>query len=183
MRELSQGKLLVADPFLHDPHFARSVVFLAAHDADGSFGLVLNRPTEVRLDDVLPEFSGLNLVLYSGGPVEPDTLHYLHATRGMVEGAQAVTDSLSWGGDWQHLVELMRTGRLLPSQIRFFSGYSGWGGEQLAQEIAEQAWFITPAKNEYILSNDAELLWKRVMTDMGEEYAMLTNAPVDPRWN
>lgn len=183
MTELTEGKILVADPFLHDVNFAKSIVLLTACDEQGALGFLLNRPMDVTMQDVLPEFAGIDIRLFSGGPVEPDTLHYVHATKGMVEGALSINPFLSWGGDLQHVLELLRTGRLLPSQVRFFSGYSGWGHGQLEEEIAEHAWYITASKAEYVFSNDAELLWKRVMTDMGDDYAMLTNAPVDPRWN
>jgi putative transcriptional regulator len=101
----------------------------------------------------------------------------------MVEGAMHLSSFLSWGGDLQHVLELLRTGRLSPSQIKFFSGYSGWGLSQLESEVQAKAWFIADLRPDYIFSKDEELLWKRVMTDMGDDYAMLTNAPTDPRWN
>lgn len=183
MSELQPGKLLVADPFLHDENFNKSVVLLASYDEQSAAGFVLNHPLQLKLEEVMPEFAGLDIDLYSGGPVEPDTLHYLHATKGMVEGAMHVSSFLSWGGDLQHVLELLRTGRLSPSQIKFFSGYSGWGLGQLESELQAKAWFIADLRPDYIFSKDEELLWKRVMTGMGDDYAMLTNAPTDPRWN
>ena len=88
------GTLLISQPFLGDPNFERSVVLLCRDaPADGSFGLVLNRLTTLTLGDVLdlpaPALGAAGLPLYVGGPVEPNTLHYVHR-RADLPGAQAL---------------------------------------------------------------------------------------------
>ena len=78
MIEPAPGILLIADPFLKDPNFLRTVVFLCEHKEEGSFGFVLNRQYVNTLDELIPELEGFKIPVYYGGPVQPDTIHFLH---------------------------------------------------------------------------------------------------------
>ena len=78
MIEPGAGILLISDPFLKDPNFMRTVVFLCEHQEQGSFGFVLNRKYENTIDEIIPELEGYKLPVYYGGPVQTDTLHFLH---------------------------------------------------------------------------------------------------------
>lgn len=179
MEEL-KGKILVAHPFLKDPNFKRTVVLICEESEDGHYGLILNNPiTGVDLEDVLSEELGWHQPLLSGGPVEPMTLQYLHHEN--IKDALMLSPDLCIGGDFNEVKELLNLGEISSDEIKFFLGYSGWGGGQLEDELEKESWLITDFKKEYL---DAEEdLWKQVLRDMGGDYAQLINYPIDPRLN
>ncbi|HSK11928.1 MAG TPA: YqgE/AlgH family protein, partial [Phnomibacter sp.] len=106
MIDPAAGAILISDPFLRDPHFMRTVVFLCEHTGQGSFGFVLNRPFEQTLDEFVPDLEGYMLPVYYGGPVQPDTLHFLHRLPHLIPGGQKVVNGVYWGGDFEKVIEL-----------------------------------------------------------------------------
>jgi putative transcriptional regulator len=181
--DLAPGVLLVAEPALLDPNFRRTVILLCDHNAEGSFGLILNRPTEYHLGEVLAEPPGIDALLYLGGPVQTDTLHYLHPYVDEVDEAVAVLDGVGWGGPFEEIVERVRLGALDADGFRFFIGYSGWGAGQLATEVEEGGWLVLPGSAADVFDGDPSVLWRDVMRGLGGEYALLSNYPDDPRMN
>ena len=181
--DLAPGVLLVAEPALLDPNFRRSVVLLCDHNADGSFGLILNRPTEFRLPDVLDEPVGLDHMVYFGGPVQTDTLHYLHPYTDEVEHAVPVLDGVGWGGPFEEIAAGVRSGALDGGGFRFFVGYAGWGEDQLDAEVDGGGWLVLPASAAQVFGGDPSVLWRDVMRGLGGEYALLSNYPDDPQMN
>ena len=190
---MNPGTLLLAKPVLGDPNFERTVVLLCRHDADdGAFGLVLNRPTELTLPDVLPAYAGPAVPLSVGGPVQHNTLHYLHRLADLPD-AIALTPSgapaapgekaVYWGGDYELLLDWLATGRAAPADVRFFVGYSGWSGGQLEQEITGDTWVVRPDSAEKIFTFEPQELWRGVLLEMGGRYRMLANYPIDPSLN
>jgi putative transcriptional regulator len=126
---MKPGSLLISQPFLGDPNFERSVVLLCRHRPDeGAFGLVLTRRTETLLGDVLelPPGPAAELPLYEGGPVQLDTLHFVHR-HATLPGATALGEDAYWGGDFDLLISLINTGVTSPDDVRCFVGYSGLG--------------------------------------------------------
>lgn len=132
------GILLIADPFLKDPNFLRTVVLLCEHKDEGSFGFVLNRQYTNTLDELIPELDGYKLPLYYGGPVQVDSIHFLHQYPDKIPGGQEVINGVYWGGHFDALVELIKQREVSTDKIRFFIGYSGWGEGQLGMEMAEK---------------------------------------------
>jgi putative transcriptional regulator len=181
--DLAPGVLLVAEPALLDPNFRRTVVLLCDHNDEGSFGLILNRPTELHLDEVLAESIALDAPLYFGGPVQTDTLHYLHAYADEVEEAVAVLDGVGWGGPFEEIIEQVQRGALDAGGFRFYVGYSGWGAGQLAEEVDEGGWIVLPGSDAAVFGDDPTALWRGVMRSLGGEYALLSTYPDDPRMN
>lgn len=180
---LQAGTLLVAPPTLLDPNFRRTVVLVCEHNTEGCFGLVLNRPLDVQLDEVLDEVQGYDDALSLGGPVQPETLHYLHRHGQTVPGAAAVAEGLYWGGDFDVLRALVRGGETDDRTLRFFLGYAGWGRTQLEEEIDAGGWILTEALPEEVFSETPDGLWRAVLRRMGGEYALLSNFPDNPRMN
>lgn len=181
------GTLLISKPFLGDLNFERSVVLLCRHEpADGSFGLVLNRTTNLVLGDVLdlpPEAAAAALVpIYVGGPVEPNTLHYLHR-RADLPGAQPLGQNVYWGGDFELLLELMGSGLIAPDEVRLFAGYSGWSAGQLAGEIAGQSWIKHAPSAGKVFTLTTDGFWQDILREKGGRFKALSNYPRDPRLN
>src|SRR5918997_557026 len=134
MVQPAAGVLLIADPFLKDPNFMRTVVFLTEHREDGTIGFVLNRQFENTLDELLPEVEGHRIPVYYGGPVQMNTIHFLHRYPEEVPGGIEVMKGVYWGGDFDAVISLINSGLADPEKIRFYIGYSGWSSGQL--EIA-----------------------------------------------
>ena len=183
MVQLESGILLISDPFLKDPNFLRTVVFLCEHQDQGSFGFVVNKPIGLTLQDVVTDAEGLMIPLAEGGPVQKDTLHFLHRRPDLIEGGIEVTDRIFWSGDFTQTLSLLHSGELPPSDIRFFIGYSGWGESQLQQEIDDKSWITRAAKNDLIFNTDIQGIWKESLTDLGGEYQQMVNYPIDPQLN
>lgn len=180
---LEKGRLLLSEPFLPDPNFKRTVVLLTEHDADGSIGFVLNRKTNLIINDVLESFPDFDAPLYLGGPVEQNTLHYIHLAHHNIPGSKAVLPGLNWGGDFEVVRELIENRVLTKDEIRFFVGYSGWSAEQLEAEFQEKAWILSAASSDLIMQEADSDMWRELLQSMGSEFRLMANYPEDPRLN
>jgi putative transcriptional regulator len=177
------GVLLIADPFLKDPNFRRTVVFLCEHQHEGSFGFVLNRNYEFTLDQLMASAEGMPLPVFYGGPVQLDTIHFLHQYPEKIPGGFEVTDGIFWGGDFETAISLLKEGEIETAGIRFFIGYSGWSEGQLQDELKEKAWITSKGKSKLIFNKDLNAIWKEALIDLGGEYEQLINYPNDPQLN
>ena len=183
MIEPGSGILLIADPFLKDPNFLRTVVFLCEHKEEGTFGFVLNRQYENTLDELIPELEGNKVPVYYGGPVQQDTIHFLHQYPDDVPGGIEVLKGVWWGGDFEKLVDLIQKGNIDFNRIRFFIGYSGWSGGQLITEMEEKTWLTVKATRKLVFHRNSDEIWKDSLKLLGGEYEMMINFPIDPQLN
>ena len=177
------GILLIADPFLKDPNFLRTVVFLCEHKEEGSFGFVLNRQYENTLNELIPELDEFKLPVFYGGPVQQDTIHFLHQYPEEIPGGIEVLKGVWWGGDFDKLVELIKKGTIDAAKVRFYIGYSGWSNGQLTDEMKEKSWLTVKATRKLIFHRNYEEIWKDALKQLGGDYEMMINFPIDPRLN
>jgi putative transcriptional regulator len=184
------GSLLVATPLLDDPNFRRSVVLVVEHDhEDGTLGVVLNRPTEVPVDRVLPPWGELVTgpsVVFQGGPVALDSALALASVPG--EDEPLGWRALDGGSDVSRvgLVDLdAPPGLIAPEvvQFRVFAGYAGWTAGQLRSEIEEGAWYVLPGESRDVFMEDPEHLWQAVLRRQGGDLAFVATFPDDPSLN
>jgi putative transcriptional regulator len=181
-----RGRLLVATPTLEDPNFHRSVVFLLAADDDGALGVVLNRPSETPVSEIVPHWSTFvssPSVLFVGGPVQPNAAicvgRHAAGPRDEVDGYSHLVADLG-------TVDLHREPDELEIRLeglRVFSGYSGWGAGQLEDEIEAGAWLVLESAADDVLCSDPEDLWKRVLERQGGWPAVLARHPADASLN
>ena len=183
MIEPGPGILLIADPFLKDPNFLRTVVFLCEHKEEGSFGFVLNRPFTNTIDELIPELQDHKLPVFYGGPVQQDTIHFLHQCPEDIPGGQEILKGVYWGGDFDKMVKLIRSNSLDPARIRFYIGYSGWGSGQLDDELKEKSWLTVKATRKLVFHRKFEEIWKESLKLLGGDYEMMINFPIDPQLN
>jgi putative transcriptional regulator len=183
MEEISSGILLISDPFLKDPNFMRTVVLICDHQAEGTFGFVLNRPYDQQLGDLITDLEGSKFPVYYGGPVQVDTVHFLHKCPDLIPGGMEVIDGIYWGGDFEIVVSLIKEKKLKQTDIRFYIGYSGWGEGQLETEMKEKAWITFNATKKLVFHKQAEMIWQDALKAMGGEYAQMVNYPIDPQLN
>lgn len=183
MVEPGPGILLIAEPFLDDPNFSRTVVFLCDHQEEGSFGVVINRLSKHTLDELLNDSDELKIPVYYGGPVQMDTIHFLHQYPNKIPGSFEVLNGIYCGGEFETAIEMIRNGEIDTSKIRFYIGYSGWGNGQLADELKEKSWLTVEATRKLVFHKKIEDIWKDALKDLGGEYRIMSNFPTDPRLN
>ncbi|MGY1832095.1 YqgE/AlgH family protein [Geodermatophilus sp. SYSU D01180] len=180
------GSLLVAMPGLTDPNFAGTVVYVLDHNDSGTLGVVLGRPSQVEIRDVLPGWCDLAVepgVFHVGGPCETDTALCLASAPGAAgegEGLRRVAGDV-------YLVDLDADPGDLESGLsglRVFAGYAGWSPGQLAAEVAEGAWACVPGSPGDVLSElSGPQLWRAVLARQTGRLAVLSTAPADPSAN
>ncbi|MGH3742922.1 MAG: YqgE/AlgH family protein [Micromonosporaceae bacterium] len=185
--EVEAGSALVAAPALRDPNFRRTVVLVIDHRASGTLGVVLNRPSDVPVREVLPLWGPHATVpqaLYVGGPMEQRAALCVAALPAGVdaehtEGVIKVRGSLA-------LVQLDADPDLMAPRLRglrVFAGYSGWDEGQLAGEIKRGDWIVVPALPDDVLAPPGTDLWGRVLHRQGMPLALLATYPLDPALN
>lgn len=163
----SPGSLLVAAPRLTDPNFRRTVVYLIAHGAEGTIGVVLNRPSETAVHNVLPAWAGhasRPQAVFVGGPVQTNAAMCLGVTRTGVDPDGRPSMAQVTGP--VVLVDLDAEPDTVTDDLRglrIYAGHAGWGAEQLADEIGEGAWYVLPGLPDDLLAGPSTDLWFRVM--------------------
>ena len=182
--DLAPGTLLISAPMMQDPNFRRTVVLICEHQpGEGTFGLTLNRELNLQLGDALDDFVAYNPSLYLGGPVQRETLHYLHTRPDDVPGGVPLPGNVVWGGNFEAVQQLARSGDASADDLRFFLGYAGWGPGQLEAELDEEAWIPAAQAPDLLFDTEPDALWRTILRRMGGEYAVLANFPDDPRMN
>ncbi len=178
-----KGQLLLDSGQLRGSFFQRSVVLICQHDAEGAFGLVLNRTTGSNAGDVivadLPD-SLKKAPLFLGGPVQPSALSYLH-TEAFIPDAN-VLPNLSLGHSLDSLVEIGES--FSPTRkIRMFAGYAGWSPGQLEDEMKRKAWLTHPASIDIVFDPNPERLWQSILRSKGGKWRLEADMPEDPSLN
>ena len=179
------GTLLLATPALGDPNFAGAVVLLLDADEQGALGVVLNRPSPIRVEEVLDHWSEAVTepdVLFRGGPVGPDgalAVALLRDAADVPVGFRPVQGRLGLV-DLETPVELVSEGL---TALRIFAGYAGWGAGQLEGEIAEGSWYVVPAVAADLFRTDPVDLWREVMRRQPGALAWHSTRPFDPSLN
>jgi putative transcriptional regulator len=181
---IKPGQLLLSEPFMLDENFRRTVVLVCEHNnLNGTVGLIINKPINLRLNDVVEDFPPFKAKIYLGGPVGTDTLQFLHGLGDEIEGSVKISDHLYWGGNFEQLKMLFKAGKISQNDVRFYLGYSGWSFGQLDQELQDNSWIITSATYQLIFQVPVESLWKEAMKNMGGIYDTMSKYPENPILN
>ncbi|TXB65889.1 YqgE/AlgH family protein [Vicingus serpentipes] len=181
--KLKKGRLLLAEPFMVDPYFKRSVVLLTEYNKENCFGFILNQSLELTVNDVIADFPKFEAPVFMGGPVSPDNLFYIHSQGKYIQGSQKITDNLWWTGNFDQLKFMIQNNEIFPHEVKFFLGYSGWDYLQLNNEVKHESWIITDANDLTIKDLNNKQLWQTTLKKMGNKHALLSNFPVDPSLN
>ncbi|MDH3519033.1 MAG: YqgE/AlgH family protein [Myxococcales bacterium] len=170
--------LLVAMPQLLDPNFQRAVVLLVHHDPGGTFGIVLNRSTEITTQNLCESIDidwhgDPDSEIYWGGPVQPQTGWVLFeegAAPEASEDVRQVAEGIRFAGS---LDVLRRMANHPPGHLRVLLGYAGWGPGQLEAELAQGAWLLAPVESRVVFEVEPEAMWTHVVRSLGIEPATL----------
>jgi putative transcriptional regulator len=174
-----KGQLLLDSGNLRGSFFQHTVVLICQHDAEGAFGLVLNRATGSKVGDMivadLPDMLK-SCPLYLGGPVQPGALSFLHSDAFIPDAN--VLPNLSLGHELDALIQIGES--FSPAQkIRMFAGYAGWSPGQLESEMKRDAWLTHPASLELVFDTPPEQLWRKILREKGWKYRILAETPED----
>lgn len=182
MEETLRGSLLVASPALVDPNFARGVVFITEHNEDGAMGIVLDRPSETKVGEIVPQLEGVagaEAPIYVGGPVQPSALVVLAEFSDPSAAAWIVVADVGFASadvDMEALAGSVR-------RARVYAGYSGWGPGQLEAEMEQDSWIVEPPLPAELFPEDPAGLWSGVLARKGGQYALVARMPDDPSLN
>jgi putative transcriptional regulator len=170
-----RGQLLIAAPSLFD-YFRRTVVLVIEHTPEGAMGVVLNRESETRVADAVPQLAELadaGELVRIGGPVAPQSVVALGEFGDIGEAGSAVTGQLGTLDPEAGNESLRR--------LRVYAGYAGWSAGQLEDELEQEAWVVAPAEEEDPFSEGD--IWSRALERRGGAYRLLATMPPDPSQN
>jgi putative transcriptional regulator len=181
-----KSRLLIASPAMADSNFDHAIVLVVEHNADGALGLVLNRPSDAPVVELLPDWGPVAAdpaVVFVGGPVSPDS------AIGLALAGEADIDGLDgWipvmGG--LGTVDLARDPTAVRPRVRsvrVFAGYAGWAGGQLEGELEAGGWFVADSRHDDALTAEPQLLWRQVLKRQHGSVSWLANFPLDPATN
>jgi putative transcriptional regulator len=180
--ESLRGHLLIANPTLADPNFARTVVLVGEHGEEGAMGVILNRRSPATVAAAVPELSGpwdSEESLFLGGPVRPSVVLVLAEFVDAEAAGMLVTERIGFLSAEAEIEELAQ----LTARARVFAGYAGWGPGQLEAEVENTDWLLAPALEDDVFNEDPDGLWTAVLERMGMRYALLARMPPDPSVN
>lgn len=180
-----KGRVLISEPFLNDPNFTRSVVLLTEHNDEGTVGFVLNHALELSLADVVADPTLPDIPLIKGGPVELNTIHFIHTLGEDIADSQLIEPGLWWGGNFDVAIGGIKDSPDKLSRFKFFLGYSGWSPGQLDDELERDSWVVSTLSAREVVAPvvQSQALWKKAMNRLGGEFRILSNSPLDPQWN
>ena len=119
--DIQIGKFLAAEPFMLDPNFKRVVILICDHqETEGTIGFVLNKSVNMNITDLVSNFPEFDCEVFFGGPVQTDTIHYIHRLGDEIPNSMKVMDGVWFGGDYEELKTLASLGLIEPKDIRFF---------------------------------------------------------------
>jgi putative transcriptional regulator len=171
--DLTTPVLLMAMPQVLDPFFHHSVVLLLHHEDEGSFGFIVNRPTGIKVSEILQgmdvDWQGREeAVAYFGGPVQPQLGTVLFAPV-LVDSSpdDTATEVVPGVALTQHVGDLSRLAEAPPDHFRLLLGYAGWGQGQLMEEILRNDWLTAPVSGDLIFAPDPEQVWDAALRSVG----------------
>jgi putative transcriptional regulator len=176
-----QGHILIAEPFLPGSYFNRSIIILVSCDNDGVVGFILNKKVDFPIENQAIDLSDFDV--HIGGPVETDSLFFIHTLGHTIPGSLRIRGNLFWGGDLEVLKMQIKLGLVDHSQVRFFLGYSGWAIGQLEEEINENSWLVAKIPGFDLMGMNDDQMWVNAVRLMGGKYSMWENFPENPSLN
>jgi putative transcriptional regulator len=180
-----KGSILIAEPFLQDAYFQRAVVLLVDHGLNGSMGFVLNKKTDLVINDFFPDLEKLSdIPIYLGGPIRFSRLFFIHTLgEELIPGSTKITEGLYFDGNFEAIKQYIIHENSVAGKVKFFLGYSGWTKDQLGCEIEEDAWIVSRSLSSHIMSAKDESFWRHSLEVLGKKYKTWINFPKDPYMN
>ncbi len=174
--KLGIGKILIAEPFMDDEFFKKSVVLLTDYHEEGTIGFVLNKPIRLNIKKLVSDFPNFGGSVHLGGPVQKEMIHYIHTAGDVLDGSIEIMPGVFWGGDFNQLKFLISNGVINEHDIRFFVGYSGWSPGQLEEEMDEsKSWLVLDGDPNYVFYPEHTDLWNQALSHRGKYLPLIAS--------
>ncbi len=160
-----------------DSYFRRAVILVCETHDKGVLGFIINKPLDISLDELLGSFDPSSVKVMYGGPVATDIVHFIHDAGDLIEDSVYISDGVYWGGDISKLKFLLEKQVILPDQVKFFVGYTGWSPSQLDSEIETGSWVMAEMDRNYVFNRDNTELWKIIMENLGNAHSVIGQMP------
>ena len=183
MLKEKKGRLLISEPSLNNSIFFKSVILLTHHNEDESAGLILNNPTKINLNQLIKDLPLIDFPVYLGGPVERKSLNFIHTLGTLIPNSVKISTNTFFGGDFKKVLQLIKNKQITKDKIRFFVGYTGWGSNQLNEEIMEKSWLVDDANSDICMIYSNKKLWNNIIRKQNSKYVYWANMPNDPSLN
>ncbi|TAK32070.1 MAG: YqgE/AlgH family protein [Saprospiraceae bacterium] len=180
---IKNGTILLAEPFMLDPNFKRAAVLVCEHNDEGTVGFILSKKLDMQVNELISSFPEFDAPIFFGGPVQTDTIHYVHNVGELLDDSRQVTRGVWWGGDFDKLKFLISSQLIKPDNIRFFVGYSGWSEGQLQEEMSLGSWVVANMHPNYLFKSKPNELWQQIMSNKGDSYSVIATLPDAVTWN
>ena len=168
------GSVLLAEPFMNDGNFRRAAILLCEHSKEGTLGFILNKELDMQIGELLPDLDDFEVPVFFGGPVQTDSVHYVHSVGELLDDSIQVAPGVYWGGNFEKLKFLIANKLIPTDSIRFFVGYSGWSAGQLDQEMETGSWVVNDMDTNYLFGRARNgALWRQIMADKGGSYGVI----------
>lgn len=184
--KVAPGTFLVAGPDLLDPNFMHAVVLMCQHSDQGAIGLIVNRKLPQTTAEAFPDhplLGAVDLPIFQGGPVELDSMQFVHRVPDEIPDSMPLSSGLWWGRADAVAAYLERAGQDAVRTVRLFVGYAGWGAGQLEGELISGTWLPAAGSAALVFDSERESLWRDVLHSLGDAAEGLSDQPPDPSWN
>ncbi len=178
--EIKQGCILIAKPFWLDESYQRSVILLIAHNEEGSTGIIINKMSNLSVNEALTELDH-HAPLYYGGPVSKKIISYIHSKPNLPDTLY-LGNNLFWGGNYDALVGMIASGEMNPDDFRFSAGFVQWSPGELKNEVKDDKWWVSELTPKELFLQPAEDLWGDKLVEDEHVYGLLSPYP-DPSLN
>ena len=181
----AKGRILISEPFLHNVYFQRAVILLVEHNLNGSMGFVLNKRTNLIVNNFFPEMKFFpNIPIFLGGPVHANHLFFIHALGNeMIPEGVKILNNLYFDGNFETLKRYIMQGGVVEGKVKFFLGYSGWSENQLNDEIVRDSWLVGTSSVNNMMQAEGDAFWNSSVDALGNRYKTWKNYPVNPEMN
>jgi len=177
-KRIERGTILVAEPFMLDPNFRRAVVIICDYTSDeGTVGFILNKPIEMKVNELVADFPEFDANVHYGGPVATDTIHYIHRSGDILDDSIKIGEGMYWGGSFEKLKFLIKSELIKPGDIRFYIGYSGWSTGQLEAEMEIGSWVLNESHPNYVFKSKHDELWSQTLINKGSTFSVISQMP------
>lgn len=178
--QIRKGMFIIASPEIDSGIFFRGVILICENNTEGSFGLLMNQPLDMKLPEELLDIDQIEnpyISIRAGGPVQPNQMMLLHNSKLIEHQTLNICEDVYLGGDLPFLQEASRDSQ--GPKIHLCFGYTGWGAGLLEREFLDGQWFIHPATAEHIFEVPPDKLWTTLLRAMGGKYASFSTIPED----
>lgn len=179
MEESYKGKFLIANSSIITDYFHNSVIFMVEHDRVGALGLVINKPMPQKINELIKGVPDKDIKMFSGGPVDGSFISILHDNPEISDPGTEIIPGVFMGRSFELLLNLMGSG----ARYRVFQGYSGWGSEQLEEEMTRKSWATVDGSAELIFQENPDSVWRDSLKKKGGIYKYYAEHTKDPMLN